>query len=108
MVEFVELEPPPDPAAEDPELVPALLVLARAVVGVDDASVCADDARAEMLVEDARELLFPVVFDSELIGEEASADPEVGVRVACEPLFKAAVRPETLWACVEVPVEPWM
>jgi len=108
VVEFVELEPPPDAAEEDPALVAALPVLARTVVGVVDASVCPDDVRADVLAEDESKLLFPVVFDSELVGEAASADPEVGVSVACEPLFMAAVRPETLWAWVEVPVEPWM
>jgi hypothetical protein len=83
---------------EDPELAPVLAVLARAVVGVADASVCTGDVRAEVPVEEESELLLPLVFDRPLVGVEASAPPDVGVSVACEPLLMADVRPETLCA----------
>ena len=99
MVEFDEPEPP----ADDPGFVPAFPVLARTVVGVNDASVCADDdARADVVDED-RELL--LVFESALLAEEERGEPDVGVSVACDPLLVAAVRPETLCACVDVPAD---
>jgi hypothetical protein len=99
--EVEEPELPPDP----PTLVPVLPVLAKAVVGVDDASVWTDEVKADVLLEEASALLLPLVFDNAFDGDEASTDPDVGVSVACDPLVVAEVRPETLCACVDVAVD---
>jgi hypothetical protein len=93
--ELEELEPPlPDPVV----VVVALAALARVVVGVIDASVCVVEVTAEEVLEDASVLLVPVLFASTLVGVEVNADPDEGVRVACDPDDIAPVRPETLCA----------
>jgi hypothetical protein len=104
--ELEELEPlPPDPDVVDDEFVVAL---ARTIVGVVDASVWVVDVTAEEVLVVASVLLVPVPLASALVGAEPSGEPDDGVRVACDPEDIAAVRPETLCACVEVPFEPWM
>jgi len=97
--ELEELEPPlPDPVVVDDEPVVMLDALARVVFGVADASVCVAEVNAEELLEVARVLLVPELLASALVGVEASAEPEDGVRVACDPDVIAPVRPETLCA----------
>ena len=92
----------------DEELVVALTAVARVVAGVIDASVCVVEVTAEEVLEVASVLLVPVLLASALVGVAVNADPDEGVRVACDPEDIAAVRPETLCACVEVPFDPWM
>jgi len=95
--ELAELEPPlPDPDVVDDELVVA--ALARVVVGVADASVWVVDVSAEDVPVVASVLLVPVPLARALVGVEASAEPDDGVRVACDPVVIAPVRPETLCA----------
>ncbi len=97
--ELEELEPPLlDPVVVDEEPVVALAALARVVIGVVDASVCVVDVTAEEVLVVASVLPVPVLLASALVGVEASAEPDDGVRVACDPVVIAAVRPETLCA----------
>jgi len=99
VVELEELEPPlPDPVVVDEEPVDALAALARVVVGVMDASVCVVDVTAEEVPAVASALLVPVLLASALVGVEVNADPDDGVKVACDPDAIAPVRPETLCA----------
>ena len=97
-----ELEPPPEDVIFD-----AVAALANVVVGVVDARLCVVvvDVSADEVLE-ASTLPFVVV--SAVLDVVERAAPEEGVSVDCEPLDCAAVRPETLCACVDVPVEPWM
>ena len=51
-------------------------------------------------------MLFPVVLAKAFVTvTEEIGDPEDGVSVACDPLVIAAVRPETLCASADVPVD---
>ena len=99
--EAEEPEPPP-------EFVVVLAEFARVVVGVVEASDCTVDVRGDVVVVDESELLVPVVVDSAVVEEVDRGELDEGVRVGCDPLAIAEVRPETLCACVEVPVDPWI
>jgi hypothetical protein len=96
LVEELELEPPD------------VVVLARAVAGVEDAKVGVADGRAEPLVVAETALLLPVVLANIVAGVVEKDDPEAGVRVDCAPLVATEALPETLWVCVEVPVVAWI
>jgi len=94
LVDDVELEPPLEPPAE------LVAVLVSVGVGVVEASVCVelDDVRADVPFEFERTLVVRLAFDSVVAGEDASAEPDAGMSVACAPLLPTEDRPETLWA----------
>ena len=95
-------EPPPPDVVVDEFAVPAP---PTAGVGVVTARVVEVAAKEDPLFED-REMLFPVVLAKAFATvTEEIGDPEDGVSVACDPLVIAAVRPETLCACADVPVD---
>ena len=99
--EAEEPEPPP-------ELVLVLAEFARVVVGVVEASVCTVDVSADVVEVDESELLVADVLASAWVGEDDSGELDEGVRVDCDPLVIADVRPETLCACVEIPLDAWI
>lgn len=107
--ELEELEAPPlDPVVVEEEPVAALAALANVGVGVVDANDCVVEVTAEEVLVVASVLPVPLLLASALVGVEEKAEPDEGVKVACDPVVIAPVRPETLCALVEVPVEPWM
>lgn len=99
-----ELPPPPDVVAVELVLLPPP---PTAGAGVVKARVVDVAAKEDPLLEDS-ELLFPLVLANAFVAADEIGELEEGVSVACEPLVIAAVRPETLCACVDVPDDDWM
>jgi hypothetical protein len=96
------VEEPPDAVAV--ELVAVLPPPPTTGAGVVNARVADVAAKEDPVFED-RELLFPLVLANAFVAVDETGEPEDGVSVVCDPVVIAAVRPETLCACVDVPVD---
>jgi len=99
--EVVEEPPPPDAVV----LVAVLPPPPTAGAGVVEARVADVTDKGDPLFDAESELPVPLVLANAFVAVDEIGEAEDGISVACDPVVIAAVRPETLCACVDVPVD---